>query len=85
MSAELLSLRDQCHAIPPHACCHRAKSVNVLRASHSLSRRLLIGLHLLANLHGDIEEFRHAPIQADGLALVQICFPVVWGNALLGT
>ena len=76
---------EQCYAIPPHACCHRAKSVHMSHPCHTHPRRLLIGLHLLADLHRDIKKLRHAPIQADGLALVQLWFPVVGGNALLGT
>lgn len=40
-------------------------------------------LHLLADLNVYLEEFCHAAIQADGLALVEVTFPVVVGDALV--
>ena len=61
------------------------ESVHISRPSHTHRRRLLIGLHLLANFHRNIEKLGHTPVQADGFALVQVWFAVVGRDALLGT
>lgn len=85
MSSDVLPPRIGAMQIPPHACCHRAESVHISRPSHTHRRRLLIGLHLLANLHRNIEKLGHTPVQADGFALVQVWFAVVRRDAFLGT
>ena len=43
-----------------------------------------LALHLLGNLDVDLEELAHAAVQAHGLALVQVGFAVLRGDALLG-
>ena len=43
-----------------------------------------LALHLLRNLDVDFEELAHAAVEADGLALVEVGFAVLRGNALLG-
>lgn len=43
-----------------------------------------IALHLLADLDVDVEELADAAVEADGLALVQLAFAVVVGDAFLG-
>lgn len=58
-----------------HAEAHTAA---LLRVGGSLA------LHLLADLDVDVEELGDTAVQADGLALVQVTFAVVGGNALLG-
>lgn len=49
---------------------------------------LLVGvglaLHLLADLDVDIEELGHTTVEADRLALVEVAFAVIGGDALLG-
>jgi len=50
----------------------------------STSLLLRLRLHLLADLHVDLEEFAHTPIQAYALAFVEVGFAVFRGNALLG-
>lgn len=45
---------------------------------------LRLALHLLRNLDVDLEELAHAAVQAHGLALVQVGFAVLRGDALLG-
>lgn len=56
--------------------------------SHSKTHTTLsagsIALHLLANLDVDVEELADAAVEADGLALVQVAFAVVVGDAFLG-
>lgn len=43
-----------------------------------------LALHLLRDLYVDFEEFGHAAVEADRLALVKIGFAVGWWDALLG-
>lgn len=68
---------------------HRVKlAVVKLPAEHATSRRSTstsshsIALHLLANLNVHVHVFADAPVEADALALVQISFPIVFGQAL---
>jgi hypothetical protein len=42
-------------------------------------------LHLLWHLHVDVEELGGASVKTHALALVEVAFAVVVGNALLGT
>jgi hypothetical protein len=46
--------------------------------------RLRLALHLLRNLDVDLEELADAAVQAHGLALVQVGFAVLGGDALFG-
>lgn len=48
-------------------------------ATHGLA----LLLHNLADLDGRVEELCGAPVEADGLALVELAFAVVGGDALL--
>lgn len=67
-------------------------SASVIPSSGTLHAKahtatLLVGgiaLHLLADLDVDIEELAHAAVQTDRLALVQIAFPVIDRDTLLG-
>jgi hypothetical protein len=43
-----------------------------------------LALHLLRDLDVDFEELAHAAVEAHGLALVEVGFTVLRGNALLG-
>lgn len=57
-----------------------------MSSSHSKPTRTGLALHLLhlfRDLHVDFEELRHATVDADGLALVEVAFQVSWGNTLL--
>ena len=67
-------------AFPPHSLhlalvCLETSRCPPARASHAL--------HLLANLLVDLEKLGHAAVHAHALALVELAFPVVGGNALL--
>ena len=57
-----------------------------LSAEHATTALLRGGLalHLLRDLDVDLEELAHAAVQAHGLALVQVGFAVLRGDALLG-
>jgi hypothetical protein len=43
-----------------------------------------LALHLLRDFDVDFEELAHAAVEAHGLALVEVGFAVLGGNALLG-
>lgn len=58
-------------------------AANLLSESTPLLR-LRLALHLLRHLDVDLEELAHAAVQAHGLALVQVGFAVLGGDALLG-
>ena len=63
-------------SIPLHA--------NNLLSEPTALLSLRLALHLLRNLDVDLEELAHAAVQAHGLALVQVGFAVLRGDALLG-
>lgn len=48
----------------------------------ALAHRLALLLHNLADLHRRVEELGGAAVEADGLALVELAFAVVGGDAL---
>jgi hypothetical protein len=53
------------------------------RPGLSSAHRLALLLHNLADLHGRVEELCGAAVEADRLALVEVAFAVIGGDALL--
>jgi hypothetical protein len=68
-----------CHPFPLLLALH----INLLSETAALLG-LRLALHLLRNLDVDLEELAHAAVQAHGLALVQVGFAVLRGDAFLG-
>lgn len=62
-----------------------ASTIFLSTAEHAAALlRGRLALHLLRHLDVNLEELAHAAVQAHGLALVEVGFAVLWGNALLG-
>lgn len=74
------------YTVHPNPKARKQKKKLFMSSSHSKSTRTGLALHLLhlfRDLHVDFEELRHAAVDADGLALVEVAFQVGRGNTLL--
>ena len=76
---------DLHRSLPKHAIIILSLIRLHTRHASRAPRGLLICLHLLANLHRNIEKFGHASIKAYGFSFVQVWFSVIWRDALFRT